>query len=170
GEAPGDRLGAVGRARAQAPLELGARRWQDEDADALRALHAYLARALPVDREQDIVALCQQRFDRGARGPLEVAVDVGVLVEGIGLDHPLEYLARNEMVVAPVHFARPRQARGVGNRKRDVALALDKGLDEAGLAGTGRRRDHVEGPGRRRAHSRFCTCSRICSISTLSST
>jgi hypothetical protein len=81
-----------------------------------------------------------------------------------------DHLAWHEVVVASVDLARPRQARGVGNRKRDVALALEQGLHEAGLAGARRRRDDVEGTGRWRAHSRFCTCSRICSISTFSST
>src|SRR5690606_7361553 len=92
-------------------------------------------------------------------------------------DHPFEALGTDEMVMLAVHFARTRRARGEGDRQRDLRIACQGGVDDAALAGPGGRGNDVQGAARGRgdtgrlaAHSMFCTCSRIWSISTFSST
>src|SRR5690606_37500098 len=76
---------------------------------------------------------------------------------------------------------------GVGNGNLEVGIGRDQGLDQAGFTCAGWRRNNVEGTQgfhidgdssgfligsslRAGLHSMFWICSRICSISTLSST
>ena len=124
---------------------------------------------------------------RGRRVP--VAVDERVLEElARGLERRERALV-DEVVVHAVDLAGARRARRVGHRQPDAGLALEQRGDEAGLAAArwrgedeqaadaggalvgGRTVVMVEarsGAARccRTIHSRFCTCSRICSIST----
>src|SRR4029078_9965421 len=71
-------------------------------------------------------------------------------------------------------FTCARFARRVGRGQRDVGLPLEERVDEARLARARRRDDDEEaapGPAiHARAHSMFWICSRLCSISTFSST
>src|SRR5579859_1500178 len=60
--------------------------------------------------------------------------------------HLLEAGLRHEMVILAVDLVRPRRTRGVRDRKAHAWLALHERLDQAGLAGAGRCRDHVETP------------------------
>ena len=65
-QAPPDHLIGVGAARREALLERAARRRQDENAMRRRHTRAHLARALPVDLEQQALAR-RQRFRTAAR-------------------------------------------------------------------------------------------------------
>src|SRR5699024_4407545 len=104
---------------------------------------------------------------------LEVAMHFGIFEKLVCIDHGTECFTRHEMIVAALAFARTRRSRGVRNGKADARLALQQRVDQRGLARTRRRGDHEQRASKtvgRGAHSMFCTCSRICSIRTLSST
>src|SRR5690606_27281714 len=64
--------------------------------------------------------------------------------EVAGVDHALELRLADEVVVLRVALARPRRARSEGDRQPDVAVARQAGVDDAGLARAGRRRDDEE--------------------------
>src|SRR5690606_7178819 len=125
--------------------------------------------ALPVDLQQHVVAGLQVRLHRLPRRALPVAVHAGVLEEVAGVDHALELLLGDEVVVLAVALARPRRARGEGDGQAQLGVARQHRVDDAGFAGPGRRGDDEEGASHL-AHSMFWTCSRIWSISTFSST
>src|SRR5699024_1892591 len=69
----------------------------------------------------------------------------GVLEEVAGVDHRLELVGRDEMVVLRVAFARPRRARGERDRQADLRIAAKHRIDDAALAGTRRRGDDEKG-------------------------
>ena len=75
---------AVGAPVAQAPFELGQRRRQDEDGDAVRHRLPHLARALPVDLEQHVMSVGEYALDLAAAGAVQI-VEHG---------RPLEQFAR----------------------------------------------------------------------------
>src|SRR5690606_6605040 len=131
-------------------------------------LRADLGGALPVALQQPVLAGGELRFHRLPGGALPVAVHPRVLEEVAGRHHPLEFGRADEVVVLVVALARARRARGEGNGQADVGVARQAGVDDARLARARRRRDDEKGPAH--AHSMFCACSRIWSISTLSST
>src|SRR5690606_9778611 len=84
--------------------------------------------------------------------------------------HGAETRDVHEMVVLPLHLALARRTRGVGNGQLHVCVARQQTLHQRGLAGAGRRGDDDQGSGHGRPrHSMFCTCSRICSMSTFMS-
>ena len=111
-----------------------------------------------------------RRLDRRARGAVEVAEDLGMLEHLARLDHRLEFApALEEIVVAP--RARPAAAAGSSPRSRSAP----RGRPRAGAA-TGSTCPLPEGedrmmrmPRRRLGYSTFCTCSRIWSMTTFSS-
>src|SRR5688500_11599373 len=152
-------------AAAQPALQLLQRRRQDEDADALRIKRAHLPRALPVDLEDEIVALLQRAVDALLRSSIPVAVHFGVLEEFAALAHGQKRRLVDEVVFAPVLLAGPRCARGVRSRQAQPRLVFEQRLDERGLARARRCRDDEQAP----AHSMFCTCSRTCSMRSFSS-
>src|SRR5690606_6067815 len=168
GQPPGDDLVAVLAAGAHALLQRLARRRQDEYADRARHLRPHLARALPVDLQEHVVAGGEQRPDRLARRALPVAVHAGVFEEIARLDHALELAGADEVVVLGVALARPWRARGERDRQADALVTCEAGVDDARLSGTRWRRHDVQGTPHL-AHSMFWTCSRTWSISTLSS-
>src|SRR5437588_9490196 len=69
------------------------------------------------------------------------------------------------MILAPVLFARARGPRGVGNREREPLVLGERGAHQGRLARARGRRDDEEIA----RHSMFWICSRIRSISILSS-
>src|SRR5436190_11631401 len=95
-----------------------------------------------------------------------------VLEKGAIADHRQEHLLRHEEIIASVDLRGTRLARRVRSRESKSRVALEQLTDERRLAGAGRSRDDPELTVSRcrRGHSRFCTCSRICSICTFSST
>src|SRR6185503_10777648 len=146
---------------------------QDEDSHHVLEEPADLARTLPVDLEQHVLAGRELVLDPPLARAVVVTVHVRVLEEIPRGDHALEHFARDEVVFATVRLALARLARGVGDRQPDARLAAQQLGHEAGLAGARRGHDGEQVPPAGRhvaAHSMFWTCSRICSISTLSST
>src|SRR3954469_14618687 len=161
---PDHRLGILA-ALAHAPLELLDRGRHDEDADALWIEPAHLLRALPVDFQHHVVAACQRLLDHLARGAVVVAVDLSTLEEFPCVAHAQECRLVDEVVFAAVLLARPRRARGVGDRELEARVVLEQRVDQRALAGAGGRGDDEQFS----RHSMFCTCSRICSTSTFNS-
>src|ERR1041385_2929902 len=169
-QSPLDRLFCVLSAPAQAPLELlqDRGRGKDEDAHRVGKGGADLLGALPVDFEHDIQALRARFGDPLLRRAVAVSVDFGRFQKLAALEHRLEGLAVDEMVLAPVRFARARGPRGVGNRERELFVLGERGVHQGRLARARGRRDDEE-ISRHCLHSIFWICSRICSISSLSS-
>src|SRR5690606_11754805 len=154
-QAAGDDLVAVLAALAHALLQRLPRRRQDEHADRVGDLGPHLGRALPVDLQQHVVAGRQLRLHRLPRRALPVAVHAGVLEEVAGVDHALELFLADEVVVLGMALARARRARGEGDRQPDGRIARQHRVDDAGLAGAGRRRNDEEGSAH--AHRLSCT-------------
>src|SRR5690606_20820664 len=98
---------------------------------------------------------------------------LGPFEELARLPAPFELLAIDEAVVASVDLAGARRARGERHRQLQEGTIGDQRPDQGGLAGARGRGDDEEASGAAAraigVHSRFCTCSRICSISTFSS-
>ena len=134
-------LPAVAHARLQGVL----RGRQDEDADGFGDLRTHLPGALPVDLEQHVLAGGQLRLDRLAGGALVVAMHQRVFEEVAGGDHPLELGLVDEVVVLGMALAGARRARRVADRQGDSGFAGQHGVDEARLAGAGRRGDDEQG-------------------------
>src|SRR6185503_6482097 len=160
-----DDLVGVLAAAAHAALELLHRGGQDEDAHALRIDGAHLPRALPVDLQDQVVAARQRVGDHLLRRAVAVAVHVGVLEELAALLHGEESRVVDEVVVDAVLLAFPRRAGGIGDRELECRVVVHHRVDQRRLARPRRRGDDEE----HAAHSMFCTCSRICSTSSLSS-
>ena len=85
-------------------------------------------------------------------------------------DHRLEHGARDEVVVHAVDLVRPRRARGVRHRQRDARFAARAARGSGWSCRRQRARRRCRAFRAFVYYSMFCTCSRICSISTLSST
>src|ERR1700676_2694888 len=98
-----------------------------------------------------------------------------VLQEFVALLERGKAIRRDEVVIDAVLLAGPRWSRRIGHRQANAGFALEQRARQAGLTAARRRGDH-EKIAFRNAHARqahatphsmFCTCSRICSISTL---
>src|SRR5262249_9361973 len=132
-----------------------------------------LVPALPVDVEKDVATILQRLVDRGAGGPVAVAVDLRPLRELARGDHAVEGRGIDEAVVHPVDLAGARSAGRYRDREHQVRVVVGEPTAKRGLARTGRRRDHDEEPTRHRravSYSTFCACSRNFSSSALAST
>src|SRR6266581_206332 len=164
-QAPLDRFFRVLSPPAQPPLELleDRGRRNDEDAHRVGKRLAHLPRALPVDFEHDVQALRARFGDPLLRGAVAVSVDLGRFQKLAALEHRVEGLAVDEMILASVHLA--RGPRGEGNREREPLVLGERGAHQGRLARARRRRDDEKIAG----HSIFWICSRICSISSLNS-
>src|SRR3546814_12332346 len=79
--ARGDHFVAVLAAGTQAPFEFVDRRRQDENANRLRPFALDLARALPIDVEDDIVAGVEQRARFGKPGAIATTDHFGLFEE-----------------------------------------------------------------------------------------
>src|SRR5439155_449231 len=152
-------------AGAHAPLKLLDRRRQDEDADRVGIELAHLPRALPVDFEDQVVAALQRIEDQLLRSAVAVAVHLGALEKLAAAAHGEERRVVDEMVVDAVLLARARRSRGVRDGELEARVFPHQRVDQRRLARPRRRGDDEQKP----AHSMFCTCSRICSTRTLSS-
>ena len=117
-------------------------------------------------------------LDRLPRCSVKVAEYFGEFQQLASLHHLIELLAVDEMVVPSVDLARTPCPRRHRNRQRNIAFFGQQHARQRGLAGARRRRQHQHhaAPGDRLAfgtarhrHSRFCTCSRNCSTTALSS-
>src|SRR3989442_383801 len=152
-------------AGAHAPLQLLDRRRQDEDADRVGIELAHLLRALPVDFEDQVVAALQRIEDQLLRSAVAVAVHLGALEKLAAAAHGEECRVVDEMVVDAVLLARARRSRGVRDGEPEARVFPHQRVDQRRLARPRRRGDDEQKP----AHSMFCTCSRICSTRSLSS-
>src|SRR5205809_881372 len=152
-------------AGAHAPLQLLDRRRQDEDADRVGIELAHLLRALPVDFEDQVVAALQRIEDHLLRSAVAVAVHLGALEKLAAAAHGEERRVVDEMVVDAVLLARARRSRGVRDGELEARVFPHQRVDQRRLARPRRRGDDEQKP----AHSMFCTCSRICSTRSLSS-
>src|SRR5438105_5415884 len=162
---PADHDFGILAARTHAPLELLDRGRQDEDADAIRVKTAHLLRPLPVDFQDQVFTALHCIEDHLLGSAVMVAVHLGALEEFAPLLHDGKGSFIHEVVVDAVLFARPRRPRRVGDRDLQAGIVAHDGVDERSLARAGRSSDDEQ----LSAHSRFCTCSRICSMSSLSS-
>src|SRR2546429_1399012 len=164
---PLDRFFGVLSAPAQPALELlqDRGRGKDEDAHRVGKGGSDLLGALPIDFEHDIQAPRARFGDPLLRRAVAVSVDLGRFQKLAALEHRLEGLAVDEMILAPVRFARARGPRGVGNRERELFVLGERGAHQGRLARARGRRDDEQIAG----HSMFWICSRICSTSSLSS-
>src|SRR6266581_936485 len=166
-QSPPDGFFRVLAPSAQPALELLQDRGRRENEDAHRVgkSGSDLLGALPVDFEQDVPALGARFGDPLLGGGVAVSVDLGRLQELAALEHRVEGLAVDEMILAPVHFARARGPRGEGNRERKRLVLGERCAHQRRFARARRRRDDEKISG----HSMFWICSRICSISSLNS-
>src|SRR5690606_32198451 len=170
GEAPLDGGGVVRAPRPEPAGQLVARRRQDEDGDAVGARATHLPRALPVDLEDDAPALRQLALDLPAAGAVAVIEDASRFEQLAARLELGELGLADEEVVAAFLLGRPLAARRVGDREDELRVAALELLDERRLARAGRRGDHEQAGCHFRSYSTFCICSRICSMSTLTST
>src|SRR5690606_4733524 len=86
----------------EARLERLDGRRQNKDADCLWIMTAHLARALPVDLENDVVACSEGAFYRLARRAVEIAVDLGPFKHPVLLAQGEEFLLADEQIVTLV--------------------------------------------------------------------
>src|SRR5882757_2475860 len=137
-------LGGIGAAPLEPELQRLARRRQDENAAGLRQSGAHLAGALPIDFQQQLLAIRQRLLHGSQPGTVAIVEDPGVLEKLMVRDHFLKALGADEVVIAPGDFVGPGLARGVGHRELDARLALHQGLYQTGLAGAGGCRNYVK--------------------------
>ena len=143
--APGDDLLAVLAAAIKTLAQGLLARWQDEHRQRLGHQPAHLLGTLPVDFQDQVVALVQGFLQRTARSAVEVAEYFGVLQEVALGDQRLEFFMDDEVIVHAVLFARAHGAGGVRDRNANVLVVLDQRRDQAGLAGAGGGGNDVEG-------------------------
>src|SRR5882672_1500403 len=162
-----DRLLRILSAPPQALLELAEdrRRRKNEDAHRIGEGLADLPGALPVDLEHDVEIPGARLLDPSLRRPVAVAVHFRRLQEIAALEHRVEGLAVDEMVFAAVLLAGTRGPRRVRDREREPLVLGERGFHQRGLARARGGGDDEQAP----FHSMFWICSRICSISSLSS-
>src|SRR5437762_4439701 len=178
--ARGDGGGAVLGAGAQARFERGHVGRQDKHGHEI-ARHGFgeLLGSLPIDVGDDVAAGGDRLVDRAARRAVAMTKDGGMLEELAGLDHRIEARLVDKAVIGAVGLAGAGGARRHRHRQGQVRVALDKAMRDRRLAGTRGRGQHqqktaaADRGGRLRlarcaAHSRFCTCSRNCSIAAFS--
>src|SRR5690606_12785203 len=82
---------------------LGARR-QDKDGLGLGHQPAYLLGALPVDFQNQVVAVGEGLLDPALGRAVEVAEDFGMLEKLVALETVEEILTADEVVVDPIHL------------------------------------------------------------------
>src|SRR5829696_1710525 len=139
------------------------RRRQDEDRHGLRKGPDELHRALHVDVHHDVLPRGHDSLDLGPQRPVEIAVDLRRLGEGPVLPLGDELRTGHEIVITSGHFGRTRCPGGARNGVTEVWPPGEQHPGDGGLSPSARSAEnHREG-----AHSRFSTCSRIRSSSSL---
>src|SRR5262249_46660702 len=106
---------AVLAATAQPALELGQNRGRRKDEDAHRVEEGFapLLGALPVDFQHDVEIAGARLLYPALRGAVAVAVHLGGFEEISALEHGVEGLAVDEVVLAAVRFAFARSPRRI---------------------------------------------------------
>ena len=156
-QAPRDHVRLVLAALVQALFERIDRRRQDENAGRARKLFAYLARALPVDFQQDIGAGRHLLLDHDARGAIVIAVHFGPFQEFALVGARDKVFRAGEIVFTAVLFPRARRARGGRDRQLDGRFLRQQRVDQGRFAGARWRGDHEQaaGEGGRVTHAYF---------------
>jgi hypothetical protein len=101
-----------------------AARRQDEDHDRLREGAPELRGPLHVDVHDHLLSLRQHARHFRAERAVPHAVHLRTLRELIGPAPRRELGGREEMIVAPIHFTRPRRARRRAHRVAHIRTAL----------------------------------------------
>ena len=91
--------------------------------------------ALEVDFQNHVGALGDPLLDGLLGGAVAVAVHMGPFHEGVGPHHGVEFLLRDEKVLASVLLLAARRAGGVRDRGLHARVELQQRLDQAGFAG-----------------------------------
>src|SRR4029078_9315014 len=101
-------------ARVKAMLQLGHGRWKQKDGDEMLAeVGLELARALPVDVEENVAALAKRLLHGRLGSSVAIAEDVGPFDELAGFDHSIELAIVDEMIIDALLLAWPhRPGRG----------------------------------------------------------
>jgi hypothetical protein len=121
--------------------------------------------ALIVDVEQDVVAGRQLLFDLGARGAVEIVVDLGPFEQfALGL-HAVEGGDVDEIIVGALDLVGAAGARGHRDGQTDIGVLPEQRAGDRGLACPRRRGNHQHDAAALKVHSgdpysMFCTCSR----------
>src|SRR6266849_5428871 len=105
---------------------------------------AHLARALPVDLENKILAALHRVQDHLFRGAVAVAVDFGALQELAAVLHGEKRRIIDEVVVDAVPFAGSGRPGRIRDRDFQARILAHHRLDEGSLACSGRRSDDEE--------------------------
>ena len=135
-----DHFGGIGSAPGQAAAQLvDAGRQQEHADDVGFHLLIKLLRALPVDIEQEILALADTGFHLRLGGAVAVAEHGCPLEELPVLHHPVKFGLAGEDVILPVHFTGTRRAGGDGYRHADFRVMGQQLARNRGLACAGRR-------------------------------
>jgi hypothetical protein len=81
------------------------------------------------------------RFHKGAKGPIEMAVDTGPLEEFSSFDTLQKLFFRDEEVILTVFLVRSLRPRRAGNGKDHVVQPFENLFDYTGFSRTGRTTD-----------------------------
>src|SRR5450759_1662290 len=139
-------------------------RWREnEDENRIGERARELPCALDVDVHDDVPRGRQHALHLRPQCSVQMAVNLcrlGKLPCGLAA---LEFLEREEMVVPAVHLSRPRRPRRARDRVADIGSHRQQPMSYGSLPSAGRRRQDD----RERHYSRFSTCSRIRSSSSL---
>jgi hypothetical protein len=124
-QAAGDGLLAIGRTGAQARLKFARRRRQDVNRGGLRVGRAYMACALPIDFEDEILLLSGKgNFDRCLGSRIVMAIHLGPFQEFPPLAASMEFFLGQEVVIAAIVFGWAWGAGGAGDRQGDAVVPL----------------------------------------------
>ena len=129
-EAARDCLRRIGSAVIKAPFERFNRGRQNEDAHGAGEALSNLTRTLPIDLEQNVMALGHFVFDPDAVRTVVVAVYECGFEKFVARLHGFEFFNGDEMVFAAVDLSRTRIARREGDGKLDRRLLGKKRIDE----------------------------------------
>src|SRR5689334_8848142 len=139
------------------------RRGKDEYRNRLREDPRELLRSLNVDVHHDMFSRRQYPLHLRPQRAIQVPMDVRRLSELARVPLALELGARQKIIILPVRFADPRYPRRTRNRVAEVRPLSEQLASDRRLSAARRRRKDD----RKRVHSRFSTCSRIRSSSSL---
>jgi hypothetical protein len=88
------------------------------------------------------LALNQHGFDMRARRAVMIAEHHRVFEKFAAVGHLLELRLAQKLVLAPVHFARARRARGRRHGERHVVVGFEQLARQSGFAGARGARQH----------------------------
>ena len=159
GQAPFDRLGALGPAALQPTAQFLQRGRNDEDLYRLRHLVPDLAGALDLDIEQDVQPLGKPLLHIGARRAVAVGDVLRVLEQLVMRHHLVKASPVDEKVIPSVDLAGPGAARSNGSGKADVLPLLHRPGDDRAFSRAGGPGDHEQLPSLTHSLSPLPLCS-----------